>query len=34
MDEQHLDDEPEAYEAPALEEIGAIEALTLGGTVI
>lgn len=33
MDEQHAGEEPEAYEAPRLEELGTIEELTLGGTV-
>lgn len=34
MDEQHAGEETEAYEAPELEELGAIEELTLGGTVM
>lgn len=32
MDEQHAVEQPEAYEAPELEELGAVEGLTLGVT--
>ncbi|MEZ5098891.1 MAG: lasso RiPP family leader peptide-containing protein [Thermoleophilia bacterium] len=34
MDEQHVAEGLEAYEAPALEELGPVEELTLGGTVV
>lgn len=32
MDERHAGEEPEAYEAPEVEELGAVEGLTLGVT--